>query len=142
MTDTLDDIICPACGKTMKKIYLSDKKFCIDICTEGCGGVFFDNTELKKIDNIEPVIKEIEGKNFIEVDENITRTCPVCGHPMVKNYSSHLMKIQIDECYTCGGIFLDNNELQKVKTEFKSEKERADSFTQFLRSKLYDRGNK
>lgn len=34
---------------------------------------------------------------------------------MVKNSSSIHKKIEVDDCYSCGGKFLDNNELQKLE---------------------------
>ena len=49
MGDTIDEIICPACGKKMKKIYVKELKTHMDISTEGCGGKFLDFGELEKI---------------------------------------------------------------------------------------------
>lgn len=54
----------------------------IDVCLDGCGGIFFDNREFRQFDekaeNIDEILKEIEGKEFEKVDESLTRTCPVC----------------------------------------------------------------
>lgn len=44
---------------------------------------------------------------------------------MVKNYASANRQIQIDECYSCGGKFLDNGELQAIRAEFETEDERS-----------------
>ena len=43
--DTLETIKCPACGKEMEKVFIKSEGINIDICTEGCGGIFFDNRE-------------------------------------------------------------------------------------------------
>ena len=48
MTDSTQTLICPACGKEMQKIFVERTNCYIDICTEGCGGIFFDNREYKK----------------------------------------------------------------------------------------------
>ena len=48
MSDTFDEISCPACHKPMKKIYLVNQKFNVDICLEGCGGLFLDYRGLIK----------------------------------------------------------------------------------------------
>lgn len=142
MADTLDEITCPACGKPMKKVEIKNQHFNVDICLDGCGGIFFDNRELKKVDeeheNIDDILKEIEGKTFEKVNESETRICPVCGHNMVKNHTSHLRKIEMDECYNCGGIFLDNNELQKLRAEFKTENERSSAFMEYANKKIID----
>ncbi len=45
---------------------------------------------------------------------------------MVKNFASPKKEVQIDECYKCGGKFLDNGELQKIRAEYKNQEERTD----------------
>ncbi len=138
MKDTTNEIFCPACGKPMKKIYLEEQKFNIDICLDGCGGIFLDNRELKKIDeeheDITPVLEAIKGKTFEKTDSSKIRVCPACGNKMVKNYTSHLRKIEIDECYGCGGKFLDYGELAEIRREYKNEKERVGEFDKYIQS--------
>lgn len=118
MADTYKTIECPACGKTMKKIFIPSAGINVDICSESCGGLFFDNQELQKFNKLSDDISEIknllEGKTFISVDENQTRICPSCGKPMVKT-SIKGLGVQIDTCYTCGGVFLDNGELDIIR---------------------------
>jgi len=131
MTDTLEIINCPACGREMKKIYIKEHDLFVDICTEGCGGIFFDNREFSKFDekheNIRELYVETLDKNFITVDENEIRICPVCGMKMVKNYSSINKTIQVDDCYGCGAKFLDNGELIKIRSEYETDKERGEA---------------
>ena len=50
------------------------------------------------------------------VDETAKRICPSCGTPMAK---TNAFGIQIDTCYKCGGIFLDNGEFELVRKKFK-----------------------
>lgn len=136
MSDTLQTIKCPACNKEMVKVFIPEEGINVDICLNGCGGIFFDNREFNKFDekheNIDEILKSIEGKTFIKVDESLPRTCPVCGSKMVKNYSSANRTIQIEECYSCGGKFLDNGELQKIRAEFDTEEERSQATMQEL----------
>lgn len=118
MSDTYKSIICPACGASMKKIFIPSAGINIDICSESCGGLFFDNQELQKFnkssDDISEIKNILEGKTFVSVDENKTRTCPSCEKPMVKTNIKGL-NVQIDTCYTCGGVFLDNGELDTIR---------------------------
>ena len=129
MADTIETIKCPACGRNMHKIYMPEQGINLDVCVEGCGGIYFDNREFKQFDekaeNIEKIIQTLEGKTFIEVDEKQTRVCPVCGSNMVKNFSSYKREIEIDECYFCGGKFLDNKELTKFRAEYETEEDRS-----------------
>lgn len=138
MSDTLDEMNCPACHKPMKKIYLENQKFNIDICLDGCGGIFLDNREIKKLDestdDINPIIEAVKNKEFEKVDESAKRICPACGHLMVKNNASHLANVQIDECYNCGGKFFDKDELVKFRNEFESEEDRIKAFNEYSKS--------
>ena len=128
MVDSLETLICPACGKEMKKVYIKDCDKVVDVCSQGCGGLFFDNQELKFFDeqneDVDAILELLEGKSFIHVDTSETRICPVCNVPMVKNCSSGTNEIQIDECYTCGGKFLDFGELEGLREEFATDEER------------------
>ncbi|MBQ9244964.1 zf-TFIIB domain-containing protein [bacterium] len=130
MADNKDVIInCPACGKPMKKIFMPEQGVNLDVCVDGCGGIYFDNREFSKFDepheDITPLIKLLKDKEFQKVDESQTRVCPVCGSDMVKNYSSSQQEIQVDECYHCGGKFLDFGELEKIREQYKTEGERS-----------------
>ncbi len=129
MADSLQTINCPACGRPMRKVFVPTQGINIDICIDGCGGMFFDNREFKLFDekneNIDELVKAIEGREFEQVDTSNPRSCPACGARMAKNYSSVKREIEIDECYACGGKFLDNGELQKFREEFENDADRT-----------------
>lgn len=151
MADTKQTLKCPACEKQMQKIFMPKNGINIDICLDGCGGIFFDNREFQCFDdreeNIDPIMNAIEGKTFVAVDTGIVRICPVCGAKMVKNYVSQKHQVMIDECYSCGGKFLDNKELQMTRNEYSSYEEKAsetqafvvDTISKFRDSEVEDR---
>ena len=128
MADTQKTLTCPACGKLMEKVFIPSEGINLDICTEGCGGIYFDNREFKEFDeqneDISKILEKLEGKTFEKVDETQTRHCPNCGGIMVKNHSSIKQEIQMDDCYNCGGKYLDNAELVKIREEYDSNTER------------------
>ena len=128
MEDTYETINCPACGKPMQKVYMTNTGFNLDICIEGCGGIFFDNRELKHFDeqheNIDEIVNVLKDKTFEKVDESKTRVCPLCGNNMVKNYVSIKHEVQIDECYNCGSKFMDNGELEAMRSQYSTENDR------------------
>lgn len=140
MADTLKPLSCPACGKTMEKVFIPSQGINIDICTEGCGGIYFDNREFDKFDekneDISEILTKIEGKSFISPNETMTRVCPNCGAKMVKNHSSVKQQIEIDECYTCGGRFLDNSELVKIREEYENNEERDEDIMRYVYQKV------
>ena len=136
MADNKLENICPACGEKMVKIYMPEQKVNLDVCLNGCGGIYFDNREFEKFDekneDITPLIEAYKGKTFKSVDESKQRVCPVCKTKMVKNFSSAKKEIEIDECYGCGGRFLDYKELEKIRAEYANENDRADDAVKLL----------
>lgn len=118
MADTKEIINCPACGKEMEKVFINGANVNIDICTDGCGGILFDNRELEKFDenheNADEILNKVAGKNFAPVDKNKYRICPVCGSIMTK-MGAALGEVQIDLCNMCGAKFLDHGELEKIR---------------------------
>ena len=120
MADTQQNLRCPACGSEMTKLFIADKAINLDICAEGCGGIYFDNQEIREFsaenEDLSEIRNFLEGNNFMPVDETITRICPACKTPMVK---TNAFGVQIDTCYKCGGIFLDNGEFEQIRTHFK-----------------------
>ena len=137
MADNLGTIRCPACGEEMRKVFIKTVGIYVDVCINSCGGIYFDNREFKNFDeqheDAGAIFDLLDNKEFIQVDEKIKRTCPSCGARMVKNFSSIKREIQVDECYKCGGKFLDNGELEKIRAEYTTEEERTADFA----NKLY-----
>ena len=71
--DNSDNLKCPACGEEMVKVYISDSNINIDFCLNGCGGMFFDNRELEKVDesheNAKEILDLVKEKTFTPVVE-------------------------------------------------------------------------
>jgi len=126
MTDTTRTIYCPACGEEMRKFYIESANCYVDVCVTGCGGIYFDKNELDKMDEAHEKIPELfelfKDKDFMLVDKEKTRMCPTCSHVMIKNFSTENNEVEIDECKTCGGLFLDCNELFQIRKEIADNK--------------------
>lgn len=117
--NTTKTIYCPACGNKMLKVNLPNVGFTIDICTEGCGGILFDNRELEivcKSEEIsEKIIQYLDNNSFKCPDTKQVRICPVCNTNMVKTGGA--TGLEIDVCNSCGSVFLDSNELKRLKSK-------------------------
>lgn len=123
MSDNFQTIRCPACGNKMKKVFIPSAGVNVDICVDGCGGIYFDRKEIQHFQNgndksYNEIKKELSGKIFTPVNQNETRVCPVCAAKMVKTKIQGL-NVEIDTCYSCGGIFLDNGELELIRESMK-----------------------
>jgi uncharacterized protein len=111
---------CPACDHGLTPIQAG--RITVDACKGGCGGLWFDNFELKRVD--EP--NEIEGEALlnIEFDPTITvdyqrrRSCPKCeGVVLMRHYVSEHRRTEVDTCPKCGGVWLDAGELAQIRRE-------------------------
>lgn len=100
----------------------------MDVCEGGCGGIWFDNYELKKFD--EPF--EADGEELLSisrdenagVDRGAKRRCPICPEfTMMRHFSSVKRQVEVDECPNCGGFWLDAGELAGIRQLYGSEEE-------------------
>lgn len=117
---------CPACGKSMVEEDFGG--IFVDVCKNGCKGIWFDWGELKELDqNNEGVGKALEEalKSPRKNDPNRgPLMCPKCGIKMREHKYKHAKEVNVDECYACGGFFLDSGELKLIRDNYMNEDER------------------
>ena len=137
---------CPACGHVLSSRTAGDVT--VDVCDGGCGGIWFDHYELRKLD--EPT--ESAGEQLLDVrrdpgvvvDPAERYHCPKCtdGVVLMRHFWSVKRDVRIDECAECGGVFLDVGELARIRSEFPSEEARhaaADAYFHDVVDPLLDR---
>jgi Zn-finger nucleic acid-binding protein len=115
---------CPACGRALVELTVGG--LTVDVCRGGCGGIWFDQLELKKVDEPHEALGEellsIERDPSVQVDFERRRTCPRCiGQVMMRHYFSIRRQVEVDECPRCAGFFLDAGELDAIRNQFSSE---------------------
>jgi Zn-finger nucleic acid-binding protein len=57
--------------------------------------------------------------------------CPKCGINMQIHQYSSAKEVMVDECYACGGFFLDSGELKLIRDHYLNDTER-DAYIQQL----------
>jgi len=124
---------CPACGALMVEEDFGGVR--VDVCKNGCKGIWFDWQELRRLN------EEHEGAgNALEEALKSPRVndagreplnCPKCGMAMRAHKYSSAKEVSVDECYGCGGFFLDSGELREIRDNYMSEEER-DAYVQKL----------
>lgn len=125
---------CPRTGDELKEVEIDGIK--VDI-SESCGGVWFDNYELKKFDEVhesagEKLIELIKEKNRADIDLTKKLKCPRdVDIPLKRRFYSPKRQIQIDECPQCGGIWLDAGELTRIREMFPTEADRKKAGREF-----------
>ncbi len=115
---------CPACGRGLVEHAVGG--LTVDVCRGGCGGVWFDQLELIKVDEPHEALGEelldIERDPAVNVDIERRRSCPRCvGQIMMRHYFSIMRQVEVDECPRCAGFFLDAGELHAIREQFGSE---------------------
>jgi uncharacterized protein len=119
---------CPTCTKKLEEI--SIEKIQLDVCKNGCGGIWFDNFELKKMDEPheftdENIIDLLSFGSPAEYELSGKRNCPKCKNIiMMQNFYSVKKEVQVDHCPKCAGYWLDEGELFKIRKQFTTEDER------------------
>ncbi len=91
----------------------------LDVCRDGCGGIWFDAFELRKLD--EP--NEYTGDELLDLsraadvtlDQTVRYKCPHCPDHvvMMRHFFSAKRGVTVDECPECGGHWLDAGELRR-----------------------------
>ena len=120
-----------------KMIVLENRSVKIDVCFEGCGGIWFDWMELKKIDESHEAdaefIKKISECSTKKVNLSEKLNCPKCPkQPMIRRFSSIKRKAEIDECPQCGGFWLDAGELVAIHSEYQNETEKEAATKKYI----------
>lgn len=118
---------CPACSRPLTGRTVADLN--VDVCAGGCGGVWFDNFELRKVDEEhESAGRELLGVErdpAVTVDHDEEWQCPKCGDTVMhRHFFTVEREIEVDECPTCAGVWLDAGELGRIREQFEDEKAR------------------
>jgi len=115
---------CPVCSKEMVEQDFGVK---VDVCKNGCKGIWFDHGELVKLDEKNEGLGQAlkEALHYPRAnDENRGRLlCPKCGIPMQTHKYKRSKEVNVDECYSCGGFFLDSGELTEIRDTYMSDEE-------------------
>ncbi len=131
---------CPACNIKLVEVSVDGIK--LDLCKNGCGGIWFDRFQLEKLDDPQEfsdnlLREKLAVKASVEHDQSKKRKCPRCKDVvMMKNYFSVKKEVKVDHCPKCAGHWLDEGKLFKIREQFKSKEERKQATAEFF-SKVF-----
>jgi len=126
---------CPACANTLVATKVGD--ITVDVCSNGCGGIWFDSHELKHVDEKHEAAGEkllnIKKNPSVTVDYSQKRPCPRCdGVVMMKHFMSVKHDVEVDECAKCRGFWLDAGELGQIRDQFSDAAGREKAATTYF----------
>ena len=89
-----------------------------DVCESSCGGLWLDCGEIRDLDEPHEGFGEAL-RRVLEQGAPRSRKgrlrCPACSTPMREHRYRGIARVLIDECYACGGFFLDPGELRSIR---------------------------
>jgi len=100
----------------------------VDVCKSGCKGIWFDWGELQELDESHESVgralgEALKNPRVNDADRGPLK-CPKCGIEMHTHRYKNAKEVNVDECYACGGFFLDSGELREIRDNYMSEGER------------------
>jgi Zn-finger nucleic acid-binding protein len=129
-------MICPACLSQLSPLTI--RGVTVDVCQEGCAGIWFDNFELKKFDEPHEPAGELLNLRPVRpapVDREKKRKCPRCDDAiMMRHFFSFKKQFEVDVCPNCAGCWLDAGEIALVRQEFKTESEKQQATQTFVKA--------
>jgi uncharacterized protein len=127
---------CPACFNELTQKQVG--RLTVDVCQDGCGGIWFDAFEMEQVDEEEEAAGEalldIPRDDRVLVDRSRKRECPRCPEiKLHRHFFSAARRVEVDQCPNCGGYWLDAGELAQIRDE-KSAVKRTGQARQGIRS--------
>jgi Zn-finger nucleic acid-binding protein len=108
---------CPACKGPLRE--KSAGGMILDTCYGGCGGIWFDQKELDRVEaRAAATLHTIWQNPHSKVVLTEPRPCPRCPNEILtRRWFSALQQVEIDQCPKCGGIWLDAGEFSRICAE-------------------------
>jgi hypothetical protein len=133
---------CPACERELKQLAVGDVT--VDVCEGGCGGIWFDPFELRNFDELHEsageALLEIGRDPSVSVDHTRKKKCPRClEFIMMQHFFGSKRDVEIDECPSCAGIWLDVGELGRIRSLYDTEEKRSKAANQCLEDVFGDK---
>ena len=115
---------CPVCAKDMVQ---EDIGLQVHVCENGCKGIWFDHGELEKLDQVGegmgPALEAALRSPRLNTVPRGPLKCPKCFIQMHTHKFQRDKEVNVDECYACGGFFLDSGELKEIRDHYMSDVE-------------------
>ena len=117
---------CPTCSHMLYEYEAGAIR--VDICRDGCSGIWLDKSEFEKCDeHDEPFPEEllrIRKTPNVVIDRSRPRHCPCCeGQLLSRIVLVPEVRFEIDRCERCEGTWLDIGELENIRLKQKTDSE-------------------
>jgi len=112
---------CPVCKNPLREKGAGGMT--LDICYGGCGGIWFDASELERVNaRAATTLHTIWNVSVTNMKLTEPRLCPRCPDlALERKWFSQAKMVEIDQCTRCGGIWLDAGEFSRIYEEIKGD---------------------
>ena len=124
-------VACPNCETPMVRENFASAL--VDVCADGCHGIWFDAGELTKLDHAKkglgPALERaVSQPTAASRRHRESLDCPHCLTPLDEVEYELAQWVMIDECAECDGTYLDAGELARIRSRPRTatEQTRAD----------------
>lgn len=127
---------CPACSGELTRAQLGTLE--LDACSGGCGGIWFDRDELFEFDEKHEfpghaILKLAAEKQSVKVTHDTPRECPKCaGENLVRQFIDVKHDIEIDQCWSCSGIWFDPGEVNDLRSQYETYEDRQKAVNEYV----------
>lgn len=114
---------CPVCSNSLTE--REAHGFHVDVCADGCAGIWFDCAELDKCDThrdkFPDELLRVKSNADVVIDRSRPRNCPKCSSSVMERlYFKADNSFEIDRCNSCDGHWLDIGELEYLRNHSKT----------------------
>lgn len=132
---------CPACNRHLTSTQAGS--ITVDVCVGGCGGMWFDQLELVRLDEEREhtghALLDVDVDQTVVVDQTGKRNCPKCPDVvMMRSFYSPHQQVAVDHCGNCGGHWLDAGELRQIHSLYSSPEERQAHIDRLINDQFGD----
>jgi Zn-finger nucleic acid-binding protein len=126
---------CPACSNTLEEHAFGP--FEVDICRNGCRGIWFDRFELREVDEAHEKLGQLlldaaEGEDSAVAPHDRRYKCPRCEMIMMRHQFRPDIRVQVDTCPKCAGVWLDHGELHAIRDAEGTDVERQAAALKYI----------
>lgn len=132
---------CPVCSKVLVGLAAGDIH--LEVCRDGCGGIWFDRDELFRFDEpheFDPsallqIAEQTSGART--VDHEKPKKCPKCDDSrLVRQFFDVKNEVELDQCWECAGVWLDVGEIQTIRNQFETHEDRVSASNEYIVGEL------
>jgi len=119
---------CPACKNKLTSIIIVNVQ--VLACENGCGGLWFSQSQVKMLKNLKPgsglLLLKINRVDGIKIYHKVENICPYCKTTLLfRHFFSKEFDSEVNQCAKCGGFWFYVAGFSKIQAMNSQQKQKA-----------------